>query len=139
MKVEIFALCDAATDQSGKLNILGTFDTILAPQIPLLYQNCVVAVKMRWEKIEEGKKKIRITFSDVDGQPVIPPLEAEMTVQIAGNPQNANTTATNFILNIQQIRLERIGEYAIDLAINGRIEGSLPLYVTPAPVRRPLS
>jgi hypothetical protein len=136
MKVEILTLCDAATDQNGKLNILGTFDTILAPQIPLIYQNCVVAVKMRWEKIEEGKKKVRITFSDADGKPVIPPLEAEINVQVSGNPQNANTTATNFILNIQQLKLERTGEYAIDLAINGRIEGSLPLYVIPAPVRR---
>ena len=139
MKVEILTLCDAATDQNGKLNILGTFDTILAPQIPLIYQNCVVAVKMRWEKIEEGKKKVRITFSDVDGKPVIPPLEAEINVQVSGNPQNANTTATNFILNIQQLKLERTGEYAIDLAINGRIEGSLPLYVIPAPLRRPQS
>ena len=28
MKVEVFALCDAATESQGKLNILGTFDRL---------------------------------------------------------------------------------------------------------------
>ena len=32
--IEIFTLCDAAADYQGRLNILGVFDTIFAPQMP---------------------------------------------------------------------------------------------------------
>ena len=34
MNIEAFLLCDAATDQQGKLNILGAFDNLYAKKIP---------------------------------------------------------------------------------------------------------
>ena len=34
MNVQVAVLCDAATQDSSKLNILGVFDTIYAPQMP---------------------------------------------------------------------------------------------------------
>ena len=34
MDIQIAILCDAATDTHGKLNILGTFDTIYTSQLP---------------------------------------------------------------------------------------------------------
>src|SRR5579884_1675106 len=133
MKLEIFALCDAATDQNGKLNILGAFDTIFAPQLPLLYQNCSVAAKMRWEKSEEGRRSIRISFCDPDGHPVIPPLDAPIEVRVPDNPHDIGTSATNFVITIQQITLERAGEHEIDLSLDGETHGTLPLYVVYAP------
>ena len=35
MRLEIFTLCDAATDSVGKLNILGSFDTLWAREAPV--------------------------------------------------------------------------------------------------------
>jgi hypothetical protein len=32
-------------------------------------------------------------------------------------------------LDIQQLKLPKFGEYSIDLAVDGRAEASLPLYV----------
>ncbi|MHC4882477.1 MAG: DUF6941 family protein, partial [Planctomycetota bacterium] len=32
--MEAFLLCDAATDQNGKLNVLGAFDNIFAKETP---------------------------------------------------------------------------------------------------------
>ena len=37
MKVEIFALCDAATESQGKLNLLGTFDQLVAGSVPVVH------------------------------------------------------------------------------------------------------
>jgi hypothetical protein len=37
---------------------------------------------------------------------------------------------SHFVILIQQIRLPKFGEYTIDMAIDGRQLGSLPLYVT---------
>ena len=33
MTIQVAVLCDAATEYNGKLNLLGTFDTIYAPAI----------------------------------------------------------------------------------------------------------
>ena len=53
MNVELFVLCDAATDYQGKLNILGTFDAIRAKEMPVVYPLCTVALRMRFQKTEE--------------------------------------------------------------------------------------
>ena len=55
MQTEIFTLCDAATLDHGKLNILGSFDTIWARAFPLDHPMCAVACKLRFEMGEDGK------------------------------------------------------------------------------------
>ncbi|MDB6032554.1 MAG: hypothetical protein JWM16_2892, partial [Verrucomicrobiales bacterium] len=37
MEIQVAVLCDAATDYQGKLNILGTFDTIFTAQMPAVH------------------------------------------------------------------------------------------------------
>ncbi len=47
------------------------------------------------------------------------------------------TVTSHFVMVIQQIRLPKFGEYTIDLAVDGRQLGSLPLYVSKVePARR---
>ncbi|MGC2353423.1 MAG: hypothetical protein WA496_08510, partial [Candidatus Udaeobacter sp.] len=63
MKVEIFTLCDAATvDAGGKLSILGSFDRLNAREVPVIHPQCSLAIKLRFERVEEGKKRFRISF-----------------------------------------------------------------------------
>src|SRR5439155_356479 len=54
MQAEIFTLCDAATVTGGKLNILGSFDTIGAHTFPCNHPLCAVACKLRFDVGEEG-------------------------------------------------------------------------------------
>jgi len=44
MDVEIFALCDAATDSGGKLNILGAFDRVSTRQFPAVHPPCALGI-----------------------------------------------------------------------------------------------
>ena len=37
MNIQTAVLCDAATDDNGKLNLLGAFDTIYAPEMPAIH------------------------------------------------------------------------------------------------------
>lgn len=128
MRVEIFTLCDAATvDPGGKLNILGSFDRLNAREAPIIHPQCSLAMKLRFERVEEGRKRIRIAFIDSDGAPVMPPLEATADVQFPG--QDATSTVS-LALNIHQLRLPRFGEYSIDVAVDDRQEASSPLYVS---------
>jgi hypothetical protein len=129
MRVEIFTLCDAATvDAGGKLNILGSFDRLQAKETPVMHPQCALAIKLRFERVEEGQKRIRITFIDSDGIAVMPTLDATTQVRF----QNEDSTATtSLVLVIQQLKLPRFGEYAIDLAVDDRHEASIPLFVRP--------
>src|SRR5215212_1478471 len=131
MKVEIFTLCDAATaDAGGKLNILGSFDRINAGSIPVTHPLCALAIKMRFERLEEGQKRVRISFMDSDGKPTMPTLDANTQV---GFPQDEHSVTACLVLQIQQMKLPNFGEYSIDLAIDGRHEASIPLFVRPIP------
>lgn len=60
MEVEIFALCDAATDYGGRLNLLGTFEQIRTKQFPAAHPHFAVALRIRFERIEEGDHPVRI-------------------------------------------------------------------------------
>jgi hypothetical protein len=135
MKVEVLTLCDAATvDAAGKLNILGAFDRLNATSEPITHPHCALAVKLRFERIEEGHKKIRLTFVNADGAPVMPPIDGTAEVRFQGSESSA---AVSFALNIQQLKLPRFGEYSIDLAVDGRHEGSVPLFVFPTQPPQP--
>ena len=134
MNVEIFTLCDAATlDTAGKLNILGSFDRLNAAAEPIVHVHCALALKLRFERIEEGDKKFRLAFVDSDGAPVMPPLEGTAQVRFQDND---SSSTVSMALGIQQLKLPKFGEYSIDLAIDGRHEASVPLFVklsAPAP------
>jgi hypothetical protein len=130
MKIEVFALCDAATDSMGKLNILGTFDTIYAHQMPAVHPQCAVAMRVRVTRIEKGEHRIKINIVDQDGKAVVPSLDTSMQVLF---PDEQPSHAFNIILNMQGLKFEKHGEYSIDLAIDGRQEASLPLFVKDPP------
>ena len=131
MKVEIFTLCDAATaDVGGKLNILGSFDRLHASGVPVTHPICSLAIKLRFARLEEGMKRVRISFMDADGKSVMPTLEANTQVNFP--PEEHSVTAC-LVLQIQQLKLPNYGEYSIDLAIDGRQEASIPLFVRALP------
>ena len=62
MTIQLAVLCDAATDYNGKLNILGTFDTIFAQQFPAAHPQCSVALRVSYTKMEEGNHTLKINF-----------------------------------------------------------------------------
>jgi hypothetical protein len=130
MDVEAFLLCDCATDQQGKLNILGAFDRLYARKIPAVHPACAVAVRVRFSKFEEGDHKIKINFIDDDGNPAGPALERPISVSV---PEGENSAIRNIILNIQGLRLNKAGEYRFDFAINGQQVACLPLKVIEVP------
>jgi len=127
MKVDIFTLCDFARNEPGnKMTIVGTFNQVFAPAAPVTYPLCALAVQMRFERIEEGTKQIRVTLIDSDGQPVMPQLNAQMPVRFN---QSDSDAIVPLVLIMQQIKLPRFGEYSFDLAVDGRQEAAIPLYV----------
>lgn len=127
MDIELFTLCDAATESAGKLNILGCFDRIIARQLPTLHPHCAIALRLRFDRIEEGEHRVKINLVDDDGKPVFPGLDGNISVRM---PPDGPSVCANMILNLNGLKFEKAGQYAVDLAIDGRHERSLPVYVT---------
>lgn len=126
MNIQIAVLCDAATDYNGKLNILGTFDTIITSQLPAVHPQCSIALRIAFNKIEEGSHKVKMNFVDEDGKLVMPSIDMPVDVVV---PNELNFLVRNFVINIQQLKFEKPGQYSIDVAIDGRHETSIPLLV----------
>jgi hypothetical protein len=126
MTIHVAALCDAATDYNGKLNLLGTFDTIISRQFPAVHPQCSIALRISFDRIEEGAHKLKMNFGDEDGKLIMPSMEAPVDVAF---PDDSTFIARNFIANIQQLKFERPGLYSIDVAIDGRSVTSIPLCV----------
>ena len=82
MEIESFLLCDCATDQQGKLTILGAFDTIRSNKMPALHPACTFVARIRFSKTEEGEHKIRINVTDEDGRAAGPDLEQNISIKV---------------------------------------------------------
>ena len=134
MKVEVFCLCDAATDNRGKLNVLGTFDQIYSAKMPVVHPACAIALRMRFDKMEEGVHKVNIQLVDPDGHPVFQPMEGEVHPRMA---PDIDSVAVNLILNFQHVKFESFADYQINLAIDDQSTASLPLRVRELPQQRP--
>ena len=126
MDIQIVALCDAATDSHGKLNLLGAFDTINTQQLPAIHPQCSIALRIVFQKIEEGKHKLKLNFVDEDGKFVMPSIDIPVEVALPGD---ASFISRNFVINIQQLKFNKPGSYSIDVALDGRQEASIPLLV----------
>ena len=132
MHAEIFALCDAATDQGGKLNILGTFDTLYVSSIPAKHATCAVALRVRIEKSEEGEHEFKLAIIDEDGSHAIPAIQGKLTVRV---PAGFDTTAANLVVNLQGLELKKLGDHQIDFLVGNQVKASIPLHVRLHPQR----
>ena len=135
MKVEILTLCDFARAIPGnKLDVIGSFDHVWSRTAPIKYPLCAMAGQLRFQRGEEGTKRLTLSFIDADGKSIMPTLNIPINVQVAINESSATV---QFAMIIPQLNLPHFGEYAIGLSIDGREEASGPLFVREAPLIPP--
>ena len=106
------------------------FDSIYVRQLPAVHPACTIAARIRFSRIEQGRHSIRINVIDQDGRDIAPRLEDTISVKV---PDNLDSSVVNLILNLQGLKLDSCGEYRIDLAVDNRLEGSLPFNVRKVP------
>ena len=126
MTIQVAVLCDAATDYNGKLNLLGTFDTIYGPQMPTQHPQCAVAVRIAFDRAEEGLHHLKINFVDEDGQPIMQSMQIPVEAVF---PADATFISRNVVVNILQLTFSKVGLYSVDLSIDERSLSSIPLAV----------
>jgi len=126
MNLLVAALCDAATDYGGKLNLLGTFDTIVVGGLPTTHPHCAVALRMVFERTDEGKRALRLCIVDEDGKPIMRQVEIDFELVL---PSDVFQLSRNFIFNIQHLKFNRAGYYAINVTMGDQMLAAIPLHV----------
>lgn len=126
MIVEIAALCDAATDQGGRLNMLGAFDRIIAP-LPFVCPQCSAVFRIRYQRSEATTHSFTLTISNLQEQNLIPPLESEIPFPPLGD--HFESGAINMILNMQRLHIAEEGKYILRLRIDQIESAILPIFV----------
>ena len=127
MNIQVAVLCDAATqDSSSKLNVLGAFDTIYAPQLPAVQLQCAVALRVTFSATDEGPHKLALNFINADGRSIMPPIEVPVAVAL---PEDALFVTRNFVVNIQQLKFTEAGLYSVDIWLDDQSQASIPLLV----------
>jgi len=135
VNIQVAVLCDAATSDHEKLNLLGAFDTICAPQLPAVHLQCSIALRVTFFNGEEGKHELRFNFMDADGRSVMPgfpPLPVEVTL-----PDDTHFLTRNFIVTLQQLRFENPGPHSIEISLDDQPKASIPLLVKLVPPPTP--
>jgi hypothetical protein len=133
MNIQVAVLCDAATSDNEKLNLLGAFDTIYAPQLPAVHPQCAMALRVTFMAGDEGKHTLQLNFMDADGRsimPNFPPVPFEVVL-----PEDIHFVTRNFIVNIQQLKFAEAGLYSVDVRIDSQSQASIPLSVKNLPTR----
>src|SRR5207237_3538302 len=84
MNIQVAVLCDAATDENGKLNMLGAFDTIYTQQLPAVHPQCSIALRVTFGHQDEGQHKLRMNFVDADGRSIMPSIDIPLQFVLPG-------------------------------------------------------
>lgn len=126
METEIFTLCDFAQDNQSKLTIVGTFDSIQAPQFPVTHPGCAIACRLRFGVKETGDHDFKIQLTDGTGKDMIQPVTGVITVR---PPVNGQFAAANIVLNFNQLQFEQPGRYSFSLMVDGQWVTGLPLFL----------
>jgi len=126
MKIELFTFCDFAQENSGKLTIIGTFDTIISRNFPCIHPQLSVVIRLRFDLWEFSNHQFRIETRDLDGKTVINPIQGTVEVKGAGNA----TAVSHLVFAISNLHFKNSGVVNFVLFIDDKELASIPLYLS---------
>jgi len=135
MNIQVAVLCDAATVENEKLNLLGAFDTIITHQLPAVHPQCAVALRVTFTPGDEGRRALTINFINADGRSIMPNFP-QIPVEVA-LPEDLHFVTRNFTVSIQQLQFPEAGLYSVDVRFDDVSRASIPLLVKHVPPRPP--
>jgi hypothetical protein len=126
IKIELFTFCDFAQENSGKLTIVGTFDTIVSRNFPCVHSQLSVVIRLRFDLWEFASHQFRIETMDLNGEMVIKPITGNMDVKGVGNA----TAVSHLVFTISNLHFKSSGVINFILYIDDKEVASIPLYLS---------
>jgi hypothetical protein len=116
----------ANVDQGGKLNVLGAFGRIYAPQFPAVHASLHLVIKLGADFEDYGQQKgLHVRFRDADGKVLL----ALPTMNFTVNPKLMPIPEVNFIIQVQNLMLPAPGQYDFEILVDEDEMGVLPIAV----------
>jgi len=125
MKIELFTFCDFAQENSGKLTIVGTFDTIVSRNFPCVHPQLSVVIRLRFDLWEFSNHQFRIETQDLNGETLIKPIQGNLEVKGVGNA----TAVSHLVFTISNLHFKNSGVINFTLYIDDKELSSVPLYL----------
>lgn len=134
MHVKLAVLADYANvTGDGKLNILGIFDRMNVLNLPAVHPQMNLVLRLEAHPAEHDRAHpVEIRLHDPDGQTIF---------QVSGEivPQGAagQTVSTNQILTLNNLQLNKTGDYTFIVLVNNDLKAEVPLTVDYGPLPGP--
>jgi hypothetical protein len=130
MRIDLVTLCDAAVEVNGRLNVLGSIDYFWTDSLPYTHPKCALAARFRWDGHEAHRKhKVRVQIVDADGCAVSSEFSSKFPTP---TPPNDDVPAVrHMIVDLEAVRFESYGPYAIRIEVDGEELASLPFSIVP--------
>lgn len=125
MKAEIFTFCDFAQENSGKLTIVGTFDTIVSKNFPCVHPQLSVVLRLRFDIWEFSNHTFRIETRDLNGELNMETISGTVEVKGVGNA----TAVSHLVFSISNLQFKSSGVVNFVLYVDDRELTSIPLYI----------
>ena len=126
MTTRLFLICDAATIHAGKMNILGTFDTLNAGKVPFTHDSFTVAAIIDYEASEEGVHRVKIVMVDEDGRFITDIFDQDITFSVGDGLRGSHRIRCTE----NNRRFDRFGEYSIQMLIDDFEIADMHLYTS---------
>ena len=123
MTIELFTLCDGAYNYNGKLTVVGSWTSISVNETPAKIP-IGVAMRIRIETGEKGKKELKIQFLNPDKTVV--PTDIVATLDIK---QSKEIAYINLAAMIQGFPVTQIGQHFVKVIVDDSVIAEYPLVI----------
>jgi hypothetical protein len=127
MQVVLFLAADyAVKEESGKLNVLGIFNQVYAPNFPAIHHSMYLVIRLVTGLGEfNDNHDMKIIFVDSDGNELIA-QEGQIAIQ---KPEQGRQVQADLVLHINDLLLPKEGQYEFRLILNKEVRAEIPLDV----------
>ena len=80
--------------------------------------------------VTTAKRFAALNFVDADGRSVMPSVDIPVEVRL---PEDVHFGTRNFIVNIQQLKFDEPGLFAMDVILDDQSQANIPLLVRHVP------
>lgn len=126
MQAKLAVLADYANvTGDGKLNILGIFDRINLMQIPAVHPQMHLVLRLEAHPAEQNRAHdVEIRLQDPEGIVIF-----EVKGEIIPRGETNVAVSSNQILTLNNLQLEKVGDYKFIVLINDDVKTEIPLAV----------
>jgi hypothetical protein len=127
MICEILTACHEASTQGAMLTIDRAFNRVMLPFLPCVLEEVVIAVRVRSTSEEDGPHSFQLSLTELDGNLLGPPAEAQFETK---SRDNEEYTWTQPVIRIPNILIPGPNDYLLTLQIDGCTLANTTIYVT---------